>query len=267
MNIIKIYQYICNELELDYFITVIPKMVVMETMYETLLKMPLFQGLGEDEITKIVGKVKLHFQKYKAGSVILRSGDPCNELTFLLKGEIMLESTDKDNNFVLKEFQSAPDLVGFYSLFGIKTCYFSTYTAETDVDVVSIDKSFILTELDKHDIFRLNFRNILSNRLQQFHDRLWQFTYSCLETKIVDFLLARCEKPYGKKQLKIKMEDFAAIIGETRLSVSKCLNQLEKDGLVILRRTEVEIPDLNLLKLWKEKFLMTFSHNKEIVNE
>ena len=57
------------------------------------------------------GKVKLHFQKYKAGSVILRSGDPCNELTFLLKGEIMLESTDKDNNFVLKEFQLAPDLV------------------------------------------------------------------------------------------------------------------------------------------------------------
>jgi hypothetical protein len=71
----------------------------------------------------------------------------------------------------------------------------------------------------------------------------------------------------GKKQLKIKMEDFAAIMGETRLSVSKCLNQLEKDGLVILRRTEVEIPELSILKLWKERFLMNFSHNKEIVNE
>jgi len=190
MNIINFYQYICIELELDYFINCNTKMVVMETMYETLLKMPLFQGLGKMKITKIVWKSEIAFQKYKAGSVILRSGDLVMKLTFLLKGEIMLESTDKDNNFVLKEFQSAPDLVGFYSLFGIKTCYFTTYTAETDVDIVSIDKSFILTELDKHDIFRLNFRNSLSNRVQQFHDRLWQFTYSCLETKIVDFLLA-----------------------------------------------------------------------------
>jgi len=235
----------------------------METMYETLLQMPLFQGLGEDEITKIIGKVKLHFQKYKAGSVIFRSGDSCNNLTFLLKGELMLESTDTDNNFVLKEFEEAPDLVELFSLFGLYTNYFSTYTAETDVDLISIDKSFVLMELDKYEIFRLNFRNILSNRAQQLHEKLWQSNYSCLETKIVDFLLARCERPFGKKLLKIKMEDFALIIGETRLSVSKYLNNLEKEGLVILRRTEIEISDLNLLKLWKEKFLESLSHNKE----
>jgi hypothetical protein len=65
----------------------------METMYETLLQMPLFQGLGEDEITRIIGKVKLHFQKFKAGSVIQMKGYFCNDLTFLLKGELMLEST------------------------------------------------------------------------------------------------------------------------------------------------------------------------------
>ncbi len=235
----------------------------METMYETLLQMPLFQGLGEGEITKIIGKVKLHFQKYKAGSVILRSGDPCNNLTFLLKGELMLESTDMDNKFVLKEHEEAPDLIELFSLFGICTNYFSTYTAETDVDLISIDKSFILSELDRYDIFRLNLRNILSNRAQQLHDKLWQSNYLCLETKMIDFLLARCERPFGRKLLKIKMEDFALIIGETRLSVSKHLNNLEKEGLVILRRTEIEIPDLNLLKLWKEKFLESLPNNKE----
>ena len=239
----------------------------MDTMYETLLQIPLFQGLGEDEITRIVGKVKFHFQKYKAGSVIYRRGDFCNDLTFLLKGELMLESTDKENNFILKEFEDAPDLVELYSLFGINASYFSTYTAETDVDLVSINKSFILTELDKYDIFRLNFRNILSNRAQQLHDRLWQSNYSCLETKMVDFLLARCERPFGKKLLKIKMEDFGLIIGETRLSVSKYLNNLEREGLIILRRTEIEIPDLNLLRLWKERHLESLSKDEEIADE
>jgi len=59
----------------------------------------------------------------------------------------------------------------------------------------------------------------------------------------------------GKKILKIKMEDFALVLGETRLSVSRFLNNLEKDGLIVLRRSEIEIPDLNLIKLWKEKHL------------
>ncbi|WP_321518857.1 Crp/Fnr family transcriptional regulator [uncultured Bacteroides sp.] len=239
----------------------------METMYKTLLQMPLFQGLGEDEVTRIIGKVKLHFQKFKAGSVVRMRGYFCNDLTFLLKGELMLESTDKNNNFVIKEFQEAPSLVEFYSIFGLNANYFSTYTAETDVDLVSIDKSYILTELDKYDIFRLNFRNILSNRAQQLHDRLWQINYSCLETKMIDFLLARCERPFGKKLLKIKMEDFALIIGETRLSVSKYLNNLEKEGLIILRRTEVEIPDLYLLKLWKEKYLESLSMHEDVLDK
>jgi len=239
----------------------------METMYETLLKMPLFQGLSEEEVTRIIGKVKLHFQKYRAGSVIFKRGDICDSLTFLLKGELMMESSDKDNNFVLKEFEEAPALIELHSLFGINTNYFSNYIAETDVDLISIDKSFILTELDKYDIFRLNFRNVISNRAQQLHEKLWQNNYSCLESKMVDFLLDRCEISFGKKQLKIKMEDFALIIGETRLSVSKCLNNLEKEGLVFLRRTEIEIPDLNLLKEWKNRFLESLSCNKEIVNQ
>lgn len=236
----------------------------MDTMYETLLQMPLFQGLGEDEMTRIIGKVKLHFQKFKAGSVVFKKGDPCSNLVFLLKGELMIESSDADNNFVLKEFAEAPALIELHSLFGIKTNYVSTYTAETDVDLVTVDKSFIIFELDKYDIFRMNFRNIISNRVQQLQERLWQSSNEYLETKMVDFLLNRCEKPSGKKLLKIKMEDFALMIGETRLSVSKLLNSLEKEELVILRRTEIEVPNLSLLKDWRDKFIESSSRVSEI---
>ncbi len=227
----------------------------MDTMYETLLQMPLFQGLGEDEFTKIIGKVKLHFLKYKLGNVIFKSGDSCNDLIFLLKGKLKVESKGESMNFIMKEFVDAPSLIEPYSLFGMRTDYISTYTAETNIEMVLIDKLFILTELDKYEVFRLNYRNIICNRAQQLYKKIWQSTYSCLEVKIVDFFLEYCERPYGRKLLKIKMENFALIIGETRLSVSKCLNKFEKEGLLILHRTEIEIPDLSLLKLWKEKFL------------
>lgn len=226
----------------------------MNTMYETLLHMPLFQGLGTDEITQIIGKVKLHFTKFKAGETIITRGETCNNLTFLLKGELVMESKAAHDLFMLKEYMAAPMLIEPYSLSGVTTKYVSSYIAETDVDLIFIDKQFILSELDKYEVFRLNYRNIICNRAQSMYEKLWQNSRSCLEIKVVDFFLKHCERAMGRKILKIKMEDFASMIGETRISVSRCLNKLEEDGLAILRRAEVEIPDLYLLKLWKEKF-------------
>ena len=33
-------------------------------MYDTLLQLPLFQGLAHEDFTNILGKVKLHFTKH-----------------------------------------------------------------------------------------------------------------------------------------------------------------------------------------------------------
>ena len=54
------------------------------TMYDTLLQLPLFQGLCKNDFTSILGKVKLHFRKYNADEIIVEQGEPCTELIFLL---------------------------------------------------------------------------------------------------------------------------------------------------------------------------------------
>ena len=56
----------------------------METMFDTLLQLPLFQGLCHEDFTSILDKVKLHFIKHKAGETIIKSGNPCTQLCFLL---------------------------------------------------------------------------------------------------------------------------------------------------------------------------------------
>ncbi len=64
----------------------------METMFDTLLQLPLFQGLCHEDFTSILDKVKLHFIKHKVGETIIKSGSPCKQLCFLLKGERFLSS-------------------------------------------------------------------------------------------------------------------------------------------------------------------------------
>ena len=62
------------------------------------------------------------------------------------------------------------------------------------------------------------------------------------------FISNLAERPSGKKSLKIKMEELARIVNDTRLNVSKVLNALQDKDLVELHRGEIVVHRLeNLL--------------------
>lgn len=133
-------------------------------MFDTLLQLPLFQGLAQEDFTCILGKVKLHFTKHKAGEVLQKKGTPCNQLMFILKGEVVSSTSSDDDSYSFTEYLSAPYLIEPQSMFGMNTCYVSNYRAHTEVHTVSINKAFVMEELFRYEIFRLNYMNIISNR-------------------------------------------------------------------------------------------------------
>lgn len=219
----------------------------METMFDTLLQLPLFQGLCHEDFTSILDKVKLHFIKHKAGETIIESGSPCTQLRFLLKGEVSIVTNSKENIYTVIERMEAPYLIEPQSLFGMNTNYNSSYIAHTEAHTVSISKAFVLSDLFNYEIFRLNYMNIVSNRAQNLYSRLWEESTQDLKSKIIRFFLLHCEKPQGEKIFKIKMDDLARYLDDTRLNTSKALNELQDNGLVELRRKEVLIPDAQRL--------------------
>ena len=219
----------------------------METMFDTLLQLPLFQGLCHEDFTSILDKVKLHFIKHKAGETIIKSGNPYTQLCFLLKGEISIVTNAKENIYTVIEQIEAPYLIEPQSLFGMNTNYASSYVAHTEVHTVCISKAFVLSDLFRYDIFRLNYMNIVSNRAQNLYSRLWDEPTLDLKSKIIRFFLSHCEKPQGEKTFKVKMDDLARCLDDTRLNISKTLNELQDNGLIELHRKEILIPDAQKL--------------------
>ncbi len=217
------------------------------TMYDKLLLLPLFQGLCKSDLTHILEKVKLEFTAYQPGEYLIRQGDTCNRLLFLLEGEMVAESVDEANSFVLSEQLQSPYIIEPYSLYGMHTTYTASYIAESAVSTLSIDKGYVLTELSRYPIFQLNFLNLLSNRVQNIRRKLWHTHIGDVREKVVNFLLLRCERPTGRKVLRVRMEDLAGLINETRLNVSKVLNDYQSRSLVELSRKEILIHDLDSL--------------------
>lgn len=217
-------------------------------MYDTLLQLPLFQGLAKNDFTSILDKVKIHFLKRKAGDTVALGGEDCRELVFLLNGSLVSKTSDRDELYTFYEAINAPFLIEPYSLFGWSTKYVSTYTALTACNLVTIEKAYLLSELNNYEIIRLNYLNILSNRAQNLHDRLWTNLPESLHDRIVEFILLHSYVPGGEKRLKIKMDDLARLLSSTRIRVSKALNEMQDKHWLTLHRGEIRIPDISLLK-------------------
>lgn len=212
-------------------------------MYDTLLQLPLFQGFCKHDFTQVLEKVRFHFRKYKPNELLVKQGDQCNNLIFLLSGEISSQSTSTEGNFTIQECFTTPTVLEPHSIFGMNTCYTSSYVAQSEVSVVSISKSYLLNELSHYEIFRMNYYNILSNRVQVANTKLWSSLNGNTHNRIVQFMQQRTQLATGEKRVFIKMEDLAELIDDTRINVSKSLNELQEQGIVKLSRKEILIPD------------------------
>lgn len=220
----------------------------MNSMFDTLLQLPLFQGMTKEDFTKILEKTKFEFKKQKVGEIILHSGSAGDKLLFILKGEVAIATTSVNKSYILTEHVCAPFLIEPQALFGMNPNYVSTYTATTETHTIAINKSAVIQQLFNYEIFRLNYQNTICNRAQQLQQRLWNNAASNqLEKRIAHFIGMHCEQPFGKKNIKVKMEDLASLLNESRPAISRALNQMQQQGLIELYRGSIFIPAIEKL--------------------
>ena len=207
-------------------------------MYDTLLQLPLFQGMSRTELSEVVEHVKLHFHKYEMGETLFCQGDRCDQLVFLLSGELSAETVAPSGLFSLMEVCDKPQAIELYSLFGKCPSYGATYVARTEVSVLTIDKCYIYGVFDKYEVFCMNLYNLLSNRVAQQRESVWSVSPQHIEGRLAHFVRTLCSVPYGIKVLRVKMTDLALLLDDTRLNVSGVLNKWKDEGLVEMHRME-----------------------------
>ena len=219
------------------------------SMFETLLELPLFQGLGKDDLTQIIETVKFNFTTFEQNQIIARQDEVCNHLLFLLKGNLTVTTKSDDHQFTLTERIQAPGVLQAEALYGIYPRFTHTYTAQSDTCILSVEKQAVNHIFMSYEVFRINIMNLLSTQIFKNQRLLWRSPAERLENKIVDFIITKVIYPAGEKTLYIKMEDLAKHLNVTRINVSKALNQMQKNGDILLKRKAIIIPALeNLVK-------------------
>ena len=218
------------------------------SMYDTLLGLPLFQGMTKADFDSLLMKVKLDFARYEDGDTVISSQENCTRFAFLISGTIESSCTGENEDFEFRETICAPCLIEPYSMFGRDNRYRRSYRTVGKANFLFIDKQYVYTEIGKYNICRMNLLNILSGSIQKLDRNIWDISEMALRERIIWFIRMLADHHKGEKRLLIKMNDMARIMDATRINVSKELNALEDEGLVELSRGGIHIPLLENLK-------------------
>jgi len=216
-------------------------------LYDHLLRFQFFQGLSRTELLQLAGTTKFGFMKLCGGQTLVSEGDACSQLFFFVKGSMLLTTGSADGGYHLTEQLSAPWLLQPEVLFGSRPRFTCTCKAADDCHLITLSKEEVLRLMDSFLIIRLNLLNIFSTLAQKRSQHQWRNAPKSLRQRFVRFLLQRCSYPAGSKDLRILMTRLAEELGDSRLDISRMLNQLQSEGLLALHRGRICVHSLERL--------------------
>ena len=217
-------------------------------LYDKLLGLPLFQGMSSSDLQEVVTRVKIGFLKYRRNETIIKAGDKCQRLLFLLDGQMDMTTTAANHSFTVTEQLTAPSLIEPERVFGLTQHYARTYTTRSLCHMLSIGKDDVIHLTSEFMVFRLNLINILSTQSQRHQRNLWLHSPENIHDRVVRFLRDHCATPSGQKVFHIKMQQLAHEINASRLEVSNVLNALDSKNIITLQRGMITINNLIDLK-------------------
>ena len=209
------------------------------SIFDTLISLPLFNGVSHEIMAKAVGRHRFEFKKFGNSDVIVAAGDPCRSLVFILSGRAVSHREIGAGFVVTQELPECTVLSPEF-LFGRFTEYPSTVTASDAVSVLEISKADYLEIISSDPVFMFNYLNLLSRKAQKMYEFMPGGTLKQHLTMIVDIYT-----DVESREIVISCPvGFTKTLGVTAAAYEKLLSALKEKGAVsYYTDTEIKVSD------------------------
>lgn len=204
----------------------------MDSMFQTLVKIPLFSGVSQERMAEVIEKAKFHFLKYTPGNDIVLAGQNVTHLNFIIGGSVRLSIQGIDQGFCIESSLTAPDVIAPDFLFGRHTEYPCTATAIDTVSILSVSKTDYLDMLQRDRIFLLNYLNTLSMNAQKSVLGVQSLTSGSFEERIAFWVVAMTQSRATDIVLRCRQRDLCQIFGVQRSAMIAALDDMHRRGLL-----------------------------------
>jgi CRP-like cAMP-binding protein len=203
--------------------------------------------LSDEQIEKLsfnCAPVKFH----KGDSVIVQGALSTN-VAYLRSGLAKIHITGPYHEQIIRVI-NAPTYLGLPTTFGDKTNQYSV-TVIKEAEVCFIDITTFRELLKSNPDFSYEIMlEVCRNELEAFH-RCANRTQKQVRGKISDVILEFSEKFYNSDSfiLPLNQEDIGNLVDSSRESVSRVLNEFEKDRIISVAGKKIEILNKKSLRM------------------
>lgn len=219
-------------------------------MYDLMLELPVFQGLSYEQLTTIIEKVPFHFKKYKSNDYLIRNGEQCDEIVFLLSGRVrVLTPSFKDSIIIAEDFE-APHTISFYNLFGRDTTTRSSIYAQGAVGVMSLNKENFLHMISDNKLMLINVLNILSSHAQKQHMVLDTMGIEEPELRLGSFIVAYTSQRAKNVIIDAEPSDWCSMLRLEQKELVEAIQSLIDKGFVENQEGKLKLTDRYGLRMY-----------------
>ncbi|MGN0213587.1 MAG: Crp/Fnr family transcriptional regulator [Muribaculaceae bacterium] len=215
----------------------------MDSIFDTLMALPLFQGVSRLKLSELVEKVPFHFKKYHDGNTIISAGDKCNSLCFLVSGQARIDIPCQNRKIHIIETISAPNVIGPEYLFGKTTAYPFSMSAHGMCGTLQVAKSDYINMLQSDKVFLFNILNILSRNNQLSTSSMLSITRGSISERIAQMVAMLTHNESTDIRIFFKQKDFSTMLGSQRTSFINALEHMKDEGLIDYSINEIVVRD------------------------
>ncbi len=219
----------------------------MNSMYQQLMQLPLFQGVSTDVITALVEKLPFHFLKFRNGEQIFAAGDQCSHIRFIVSGRVRLETPCDLLRVSLLQTLETPHVLAAEYLFGRETTYPYSAFADGPCGILQLRKSDYIKMLAFDKVFLFNILNYLSSGSQRNTASILAINDGSVVERLAMIVDALTVTGATDVAVRFKQKDLCVLLGTQRTTLIASLDKLADEDIVDYTSNELRVLDLSRL--------------------
>lgn len=176
-------------------------------------------------------------------------GDPATHAYVLVKGRVKMIQITPNGQQITLRIMTPGQTYGGIALLNPRAGYPATAEAEEDSTALAWDTNHLRQLVEQDPSISLNVMSLMHGYISELQERQKALVTDRVEQRIARILLKLAAQS-GKKtdqgvliDLPLTRQDIAEMSGTTLFTVSRTLNEWEREGLLEIGRERVEIRD------------------------
>jgi CRP/FNR family cyclic AMP-dependent transcriptional regulator len=227
---------------------------ILEKHQALLRSIPLFAGLSPQELAHVGALARV--RQYAARVVVVSQGDPALALYAIVRGRLKVASCGPDGRDTVLGIMSEGEVFGEVALIDGGTRS-ATCTSIEPCELLVIERAQFLELLEQSPAIAVKLLHVLAGRLRRLSQRSEDAAFLDVPSRLARSLLDLATR-FGEQRrapasgiwitLKLSQQELGDLVGATRESVNKHLNEWTRQGYVTMQGGRMIISDIDSVR-------------------